>query len=398
MQFREIKEKLVYRHLVSRPFYLLPPAERNESSGISHINRREYLAYWLLTGKKPPEMPKVMYAGSGGSAKGYIAIGLAKKFKEYGIKFDGYVVASVLAFLLLERYTGNLEATEDFALKIPELLKEKDPPVALKLIDKVTLRYFHDGITNLGRLAHLLKAEKIQLPDGGFVNTNNGFVQTSALEAELKKHLGDVPIGKFKDFRILATDFTNHRLVVLGEDYPDMPAYRAILTGIALPKFFAFVMHKGNMLADSGNSVNFPLITNFYDKQMGTARTIIGHEYSTVVALDLGYEANYNNGSPDGGLSGVVKADSIEAVVRNQFITGILTERIAGATPHALVQNGDRRYLRTLLLIPETTDIPPGKIDIPMSQRRKLMEQGEELGERVIKEFRRAACVKNLLI
>lgn len=391
MKFREIKEKLVYQHLIPRPFYLLPPAERNEFNAISQINKREYLAYWLLTGKRPPEMPKVMYIGSGGSAKGYIAIGLAKKFKEYGIKFDGHVVSSVLAFLLLEQYTGNLEATEDFALKIPELLKEKDPPVALKLIDKVTLSYFHDGITNLGRLAHLLKAERIQLPDGGFVNTNNGFVQTSALEAELKKHLGDIPIGEFKDFKILATDFTNHRLVVLGEDYPDMPAYRAILTGIALPKFFAFVMHKGNMLADSGNSVNFPLVTGFYDKQTGTTRTIIGPEYSTIFALDLGYEANYHNGLPDGGLSGVVKADSIEAVVRNHFVTGLLTEKIADATPPDLTQKGDRRYLRTLFLTPETTDIPPGKIDIPMQRRIKLMKQGEELGEKVIKEFRRAA-------
>ena len=148
-------------------------------------------------------------------------------------------------------------------------------------------------------------------------------------------------------------------------------------------------MHQGNLLADSGNVLNFPLVTELFDKQRGTKRSLIGPEYSTIVAVDLGYEANYKNGAPSGGLAGIVQADVVESVIRNRLTTEILTERIAGVTPLKLVKDGDRKYMRTRLVTPVTTDIPPGKIDIPEPRRRELIKQGEELGELVIKEFRR---------
>ena len=234
----DIREKIAYS-LVPRPFYLLPTSNGQSGDQIPEINLREYFAYLLVTGKRPTAIPKTLFDGSGGTAKGYIGVGLIKVFDAYGIEFDAYLVASVLAFLGLKKHTGNMQLTEEFALKIPELLKEKPPHIALRIADKLTFKYFHDGIMNLDRLAHLLKAEKIQLPDGGYTRTNNGFVQTTALEEELRKHLGDVKISEIKDFYITATDYTNQRLVVLGKDYPDMPAFRAIHTGIALPKFFA---------------------------------------------------------------------------------------------------------------------------------------------------------------
>lgn len=383
-----LRESIAYS-LVNRPFYLLPPSSRQSVSQIPKINLREYFAYWLVTGKRPPTTPKTLFDGSGGTAKGYIGVGLFKVFDAYGIEFDAYIVASVLAFLGLKRHTGNMHLTEEFALKIPELLKEKPPNIALRIADKLTFKYFHDDIMNLARLAHLLKAEKIQLPDGGYIRTNNGFVQTTALEYELRKHLGDTKISEIKSFYITATDYTNQRLVVLGKDYPDMLAIQAIHTGIALPKFFAFVMHQGNLLADSGNVLHFPLVTELFDKQTGTKRSLIGPEYSTIFAVDLGYEANYKNGAPSGGLAGIVQADIVESVIRNRLATEMLTERITGVSPPKLVQDGDRKFMRTRLVTPETNDIPPGKIDIPEPRRRELIKQGEEIGELVVKEFRR---------
>lgn len=386
-----LRERFTYSYLVPHPFYILPPADNGNAGIIPTISRREHIAYWLVTGKKPPEEPKVMYVGSGGSAKGYIAVGLAKKFHEHGIKFDGHKVCSIHDLLGLAIHTSDYKLVEDFALNVPEMLKEKPLPVVLKIADSITLKYFHGGIISLSRLAQLLKAEKFQLPDGSFKWTNNGIVQTSVLESELRKHLGDIPISQLKNFHITAMDYTNHRLVFLGEDYPDMAAYTAFMAGIALPKLLAFVVYQGNILGDSGNVLSFPLIDKVFDKRLGTTRTVIGPEYTTIVAVDLGYQANYKNGEPEGGLGGIVKADEVESSVRNHLLTALLTDRIAGVFPPELVRRGDRRYMRTLLVTPETTDIPPAKIDIPMPRRKELITQGEELGERVVREFRRIA-------
>ncbi len=387
----ELRERIAYAYLVPRPFYVLPPANNGDAGVIPVINRRERIARWIVTGTMLPEKPKVMYLGSGASAKGYIAVGLAKKFHENGIKFDGHTVCSIQALLGVGVHTGDYKLLEKFALDVPEMLKEKPLPVVLNLADKITHQYFHDGIVTISRLIQLLKAEKIELPDGSFKLTNNGIVQTTVLESELKKHLGDIPISHLKDFYITAMDYTNQRLVFLGKDYSDMMAYRAFMAGIALPKLLAFVVHQGNVLGDSGNVMSFPLIEGVFDKRLGTTSTVIGPEYTTIVAVDLGYQANYKNSDPSGGLGGIVKADEIESSVRNRLLTELLTDRIAGMSPPELAKFRDRKYMRTLLLTPETTDIPPAKIDIPMPRRKELIEQGEELGELVTSEFRRVA-------
>ena len=386
-----LRERITYSYLVPSPFYVLPSADNRYAGMIPVISRRERIARLLVTGTMLPKEPKVMYVGSGGSAKGYIAIGLAKKFHEHEVKFDGYRVCSIQDLLGLAIHTGDYKLLEDFALNVPEMLKEKPLPVVLKIADRITLRYFHGGIINLSRLAQLLKAEKVQLPDGSFKWTNNGIVQTSLLESELKKHLGDIPISQLKNFHITAMDYTNHRLVLLGEDYPEMPARTAIMAGIALPKLLAFVVYQGNIFGDSGNVLSFPLIDGVHDKQLGTTRTVIGPEYRTIVAVDLGYQANYRNGEPSGGIGGIVKADEVESGVRNRLWTDLLTDRIANVSTPELVRRGDRRYMRTLLVTPETDDIPPAKIDIPMPRRKELIAQGEELGKLVVREFRRVA-------
>ena len=387
----QLKERFTYSYLVPHPFYILPLANNENAGTIPNISRREHIAYWIVTGKKPPEKPKVMYIGGGGSAKGYIAVGLAKKFHEFGIKFDGYRVCSIQDLLGLAVHTGDYKLLEKFALDVPEMLKEKPLPVVLRFADRMTLQYFHDGIVTVGRLIQLLKAEKIKLPDGSFKLTNNGIVQTSVLESELRKHLGEIHISHIKDFHITAMDYTNQRLVFLGEDYPDMLAYRAFMAGIALPRLLAFVVHQGNVLGDSGSVMSFPLIDRVFDKRQGTTGIVIGPEYTTIVAVDLGYQANYKNSDPDGGIGGIVKADEIESAVRNRLLTDLLTDRIAGVSPSELATRRDRKYMRTLLITPETIDIPPAKIDIPMPRRKELISQGEELGELVVKEFRRVA-------
>ena len=95
----ELRERIAYAYLVPRPFYVLPPANNGDAGVIPVINRRERIARWIVTGTMLPEKPKVMYLGSGASAKGYIAVGLAKKFHENGIKFDGHTVCSIQALL-----------------------------------------------------------------------------------------------------------------------------------------------------------------------------------------------------------------------------------------------------------------------------------------------------------
>jgi len=388
---RGLRERIAYSYLVPHPFYVLPPADNVSKGVIPTINRREHVARYIVTGRRLPDEPKVMYIGSGGSTKGYIAVGLAKKFHEYGIKFDGHRVCSVQDILGLAVYTGDFKLLEDFALNLPEILKEKPMPTFLRIADVFTLQRYHDSITSIGRLAQLLKAEKIKLPDGSFKLTNNGIVQTSVLESELRKHLGDTPISQLKDFHVTAMDYTNRRLVFLGQDHPDMPAYMALIAGMSLSKLLAFVAYKGNIYGDSGVVMSFPLIDLIFDKQLGTTRTIIGPEYTTIVAVDLGYQANFRNGEPTGGIGGIVKADEAEAEARNLLLTGLLTERIAGVSPPELVSYGDRRYMRTILVTPETNDIPPAKIDIPMPRRKELIAQGEKLGELVVREFRRVA-------
>ena len=383
----DLREKLAYS-LIQRPFYILPGSSENNAGSISKISPTEYLAYRILTGQWPTSNPKVMFVGSGGSAKGYVVIGLLRRFHELGIKFDEYLVTSVLAFLTLYERTGDIYLTEKFALDIPELLKEKSAPRVMKWFDKMTLGYFHDHITSFARLAHLMQSQKYKLPDGGYLKTNNGFVQTAALENRLKEHLGEVPIGE-TNMRITATDFTNRRLVVLGKDYPEMPAYRAVLIAISLPKIFAFVMHNGNLLADSGGVLNFPLLNQLIDKKTNQKTTLIGPDISTIVAVDLAYEANYENGVPSGGIGGIVEADWIEAGIRNNLMVELLAERNAKQEPRDLVKNGDRRHMRTMLITPETHDIPPGKIGIKIDQRHELIKQGYELGDLAAKDFRR---------
>ncbi len=384
-----LREKVAYSWLIPRPFYVLPPADNADTGVIPLISRRERVARYIITNRRLPDQPKVMYIGSGGSAKGYIAVGLVKKFHEYGIKFDGHRVCSVQDLLGLAVYTGDFKLLEDFALHVPEMLKEKSLPTVLRIADVFTLQRYHDSITSIGRFAQLLKAEKIKLPDGSFKLTNNGIVQTSVLESELRKHFGDTPIGQLKDFHVTAMDYTNRRLVFLGQDHPDMPAYMALIAGMSLSKLLAFVAYKGNIYGDSGNVMSFPLIDLVFDKQLGTTRTVIGPEYTTIVAVNLGYQSNFRNGEPTGGIGGIIKADEAEAEARNLLLADLLTERIAGVYPPELFSHGDRRYMRTLLVTPETNDIPPAKIDIPMPRRKELIAQGEELGELVVREFRR---------
>ncbi len=381
-----LRERIAYS-LVPRPFYIIQSREPNSGS-INIMSAKEGLAYRILTENWPSKNPKSIFVGSGGSAKGYVAMGLMRRFHELGIKFDEYLVTSVLAFLTLYERTGDIDLTERFALDIPELLKEKEPLFPIKLFDKITLGYFHNQVTSFARLAHLMTSLQYKLPDGGWIKTNNGFVQTAALEDELKKHIGDIPIGE-TNMRITATDYTNKRLVILGKDYPDMPAYRAVLIGIALPKIFAFVMHDGNLLADSGNVLNFPLLTDISQKNVDKKRVIIDPKFDTIVAVELGYEANYENKTPTGGIGGIIEADWIESSIRNRIITDLLAERIAGQATRDLAKNGDRKHMRTLLITPETHGIPPGKIGIEMDERHQLIKQGYELGDLVAQNFRR---------
>ena len=384
-----LRERIVYPYIVPRPFYIIPTNNSHGSEEIPKLSRRECLAYWVLTGNSPPKDPRLILDGSGGSAKGYLGVGLVKAFDELGIKIDGWVVSSVLGFLGLYAYTGDIKLTEEFSLKIPELLKEESPPYVLRGIDAITFGYFHDRITSLARLALLMKSQKRKLPNGVWINTNNGLVKTEGLENELRSHMGEVPIGDIKNFRITATDYTNKGLVILGEDYPDMPAYRAMLAGASLRKLFAFVMHDGNLLGDSGNVLYFPLLTEFYDYKTRSRRTLIGPEFTTIIAIDLGYEANYENGIPSGGIGGILQADMDDGVIRNRLMTELLSQLITGQMPHDLVNHGDRRHMRTRLITPETSDIPPGKIDILIERRKELIAQGYDLGKLVAKEFRR---------
>lgn len=351
--------------LAPNVFYVVNPASDDK---LRSPTAREILAYGIRTGRLPTS-GKTAFVGSGGASKGYWILGFATELWKY-IEINAYITSSITSMLAVGEEKGS-PVLEDLALRIPELLPERDISTKLKIAMALTLGLYTDKIKGLGKFLQLMEAEDIEGEGGRLIRNPKGVVITSKLEEELKQLLGDRKVGDTK-FKIMAIDYNKEGPVALGRDYPEMPLSQAIMAGIALQTVIPYQRYNGGLLGDAGPIAYFPLLKDLIDKN-----------FRTIIAVDM----NYRNGEYK-GLPGILADGAHQGYVRNKHQTRQLMRDFTPVTPERLLSDDDYSKQRVAFVAPRIEGILPGAIKISIEDRLKLIDEGKKAASVFVKKFR----------
>lgn len=205
---------------------------------------------------------------SGGGIKGFALIGACAAIEEQGFKFKrvaGTSAGSIVAGLLAAGYSSNEMAS---------------------LVDELNLRKFLDSPKNIFPAA---------LTKWLFVYWRLGLYKGDELESWIAEKMAARGLRNFGDLapdalRIIASDLTNGRLLILPDDLPrygidprTFPVARAIRMSCSLPFFFEPVKLRDrvgtNIVVDGGVLSNFPMW--LFDKEnVQKVRPVLGVQLS----------------------------------------------------------------------------------------------------------------------
>lgn len=350
---------------VPEVFYIANPVADNI---LQAPTTREILSYAIRRGRLPTK-GKTVLIGSGASAKGYWILGFVTELWKY-IEINEYITSSISSMLAVGEEKGS-SVLEDLALRIPELLPERDISTKLKLAQALTFGLYSDKIRDLGRFMQLMEADDIQGEDGKLIRSPRGVVTTSQLEDELKHLLGDKKVGDTK-FKIMVTDYNKEGPVALGQAYPEMPLYQAIMAAIALQKVVPYQKYNGGLFGDAGPVAYFPLFKELIDRDV-----------RTVIAVDM----NFRNGEYK-GLPGLLADEAQQGYVRNKNQTRKLMKDFTPIPPEVLLEKDDYSEQRVAFVAPKIKGVLPGAINIPIEDRLKLIDDGKKAAKAFINKFR----------
>ncbi len=359
-----LKEKIA-ESFAPNVFYVVNPVADNL---LQSPSTREVLAYALRSGRIPTR-GKTALVGSGASAKGYWILGFVTELWKY-IEIDAYITSSISSMLAVGEEKGAA-ALEDLALRIPELLPERDISTKLKVARAVTLGLYGGRIKGLGKFLNLMEADDVGGEEGKLIRNPRGIVTTNKLEDELRHLLGEKPVGQTK-FKIMAIDYTKERPVALGDEYPEMPLHRAIMAAIALQMVIPYQKYNGSLFGDAGPVAYFPLI-----------KELIGRDIRTIIAVDM----NFRNGEYK-GLPGFLADEAQQGYVRNKHQTRKLMTDFTSVPPEKLLSDDDYAKQRVAFVAPRVEGVPPGVLNIPIEDRLKLIDEGRKTAMAFITKFR----------
>lgn len=207
---------------------------------------------------------------SGGGIKGFALIGAYQAIEERGFKFKrlaGTSAGSIISAFIIAGYTSEeiLEMMEEVDLKT--FLDERRSFVPFTLTKWISLYW------NLG----LYKGLKLE-----------EWLITKLKERGIST-FADIPPGSL---RIIASDLTNGRLIVLPDDlhkYGINPASfsvaRAVRMSCSLPYYFEPVRLASstgiNIVVDGGVLSNFPIWLFYQDKKPYKTRPVLGIKLSS---------------------------------------------------------------------------------------------------------------------
>ena len=346
-------------------FYIANPSS---SDILQTPSMREVVAYALRSGRLPSR-GKTTFIGSGASAKGYWILGFVTELWNH-IEIDNYITSSISNMLVVGEEKGP-KVLEELALRIPELLPERDISRGLKIARALMLGYYGKEITGLGKLLHLSEADDFESEEGKLIRNPRGVVTTSKLEDELKRLLGEKTVGESK-FMVMVTDYKRECPVALGKEYPELPLYKAIMSAIALQMVIPYQQYKGGLFGDAGPVSYFPLLKELVDK-----------DTKTIIAVDM----NYRNGGYK-GLPFFLADGAQQAYVRNKHQTRELMKNFTRVSPDELLDVGDYDRQRVAFVAPRIEGILPGTIDIPIEDRLKLIDEGKKAAKAFITRLR----------
>jgi len=208
---------------------------------------------------------------SGGGIKGFALIGACKAIEKKGFKFKrlaGTSAGSIISAFVIAGYTADeiLEMMEEIDLKM--FLDERKSLIPFSLTKWLSL-YWNLGLYKGNKLEEWLV---MKLKDKGIVT------------------FADIPKGSF---RVIASDLTNGRLIVLPDDlhkygiHPEsFSVARAVRMSCSLPYFFEPVRLASstgtNIIVDGGVLSNFPIWLFQQDKKTNKtkSRPVLGIKLS----------------------------------------------------------------------------------------------------------------------
>lgn len=356
--------------LAPKVFYVANPSK---DGILQDVAIREIGAYFVRTGRLPTS-GKTAFIGSGASAKGYWILGFVTELWEY-IEIDAYITSSISSMLAVGEEKGP-KALEDLALKVPELLPERDISTKLKVARAFTLGLYGNKITELSKFLQLMEADDFEGEGGKLIRNPRGVVTTNKLEDELKRLLGDKKVGETK-FKIMATDYQKEGPVALGLEYPEMPLYRAIMAAIALQTVIPYQNYNGVLLGDAGPVAYFPLFKELIDRDV-----------RTIIAVDMNFRNGEYKGLPD-----ILADGAQQGYVRNKHQTRKLLGEFTSVPPEELLENDDYNRQRVAFVAPKVEKVLPGAINIPIEERLRLTDDGKKAAREFISKVRQPIWV-----
>lgn len=205
---------------------------------------------------------------SGGGVKGFALIGAFRAIEEKGIRFKrvaGTSAGSIIAALIAAQYTSKEMMKMMDELELSELLDQRKI-IFPNPLTKWFLLYWKMGLFKGNKLEEWL---------------------TSKLAARGIQTFADIAP---QSLRVIASDLTNGRLVVLPDDLPKygmdpraFPVAKAIRMSCSLPYFFEPVKlkngHEPSILVDGGVLSNFPMWL-FDQENVKKVRPVLGIKLS----------------------------------------------------------------------------------------------------------------------
>lgn len=205
---------------------------------------------------------------SGGGVKGFALIGAYQAIEEKGLKFKrvaGTSAGSIIAALIAANYSSQ---------------------EVYKLINELELRDFLDQRKTI---------LPTQITKWFLLYWHMGLYKGNKLEEWIEMKLASRGIKTFRDLpaqtlRVIASDLTNGRLIVLPDDLPhygmnpeSFSVAKAIRMSCSLPYFFEPVKlrngHTPNIIVDGGVLSNFPMW--LFDKEnVKKVRPVLGIKLS----------------------------------------------------------------------------------------------------------------------
>lgn len=350
--------------LVGNPLYIVKhrndPNGSNSANALKPLTFKEWLVYLVRNGGVPRQ-PRLILDLSGGCAKGYIVTGLLMRLYTADVEFDEAYLTSVSNFAPVLDKTRDVKQFMDFSLEIPELIEGRSKTTTGKLVDIVV---YHNR-------SHFGNDQP--------VSTHMGLYKTDKLEARLREIYGDDTTRQYYPryhmLAIVIKDESTWGIADLGADYPQMPMATASIATISIPSVFPFVPYNNALFQDAGYVKNFP----FEKEHLKRA--------DVVIAVDLGYNAKCPPKPNYSGIEGIFINNQVQAEIRERERTEGLAYEVTGVTnlPNSTYVYGSK----VIIALPETTDIPPGEIHIPLKRRKELIAQGEALGEELLKSLRK---------